>query len=60
MAVLVKEGQWGLAGELESLAKGLAAEGYPAVSHSERYREGYQPAYRVVAVELARAKGWCQ
>lgn len=28
------------------------AEGFPAVHHSEAYREAYYPAYRVVAVEL--------
>jgi hypothetical protein len=28
--------------------KSYAAEGYPAVSHSETYREKYHPAYRVV------------
>jgi hypothetical protein len=60
VASLAKGGEWGLAGELEGMAKGLAAGAYPAVSHSERYREGYKPAYRVVALELARAKGWCQ
>jgi hypothetical protein len=57
---LARSGQWTLAGELESTAKGLAAGSYPAVSHSEPYRNGYKPAYRVVALELARAKGWCQ
>jgi hypothetical protein len=60
VAVLVKDGHWGLAGELEGMAKGLAAGSYPAVSHSERYRNLYKPAYRVVAIELARAKGWCE
>jgi len=60
VASLAKGGEWGLAGELEGMAKGLAAGAYPAVSHSERYRKSYQPAYRVVALELARAKGWCQ
>jgi len=37
----------------------LAAGGYPAVGHSERYRNAFKPAYRVVVLELARAKGWC-
>jgi len=60
VAALAKGGNWGLAGELESMAKGLAGGSYPAVSHSERYRNGYKPAYRVVALELARAKGWCE
>jgi hypothetical protein len=60
VAALAKSGQWALAGDLETLASGLAAASYPAVSHSERYRNDYKPAYRVVALELARAKGWCQ
>ena len=60
VAALASSGQWALAGELEGMAKGLAAGSYPAVSHSGRYRNGYKPAYRVVALELARAKGWCE
>ena len=60
VAALVKSGQWTLAGELETLSVGLAAGSYPAVSHSESYRNLYKPAYRVVALELARAKGWCE
>ena len=60
VASLAKAGQWALAGDLEALASGLAAGSYPAVSHSERYRNGYKPAYRVVVLDLARAKGWCQ
>jgi len=60
VASLAKAGQWALAGDLEALASGLAAGFYPAVSHSERYRNGYKPAYRVVVLDLARAKGWCQ
>jgi len=60
VAALVKSGQWALAGELETLSVGLAAGSYPAVSHSESYRNLYKPAYRVVALELARAKGWCE
>ncbi len=59
VAVLVKDGHWGLAGELEGMAKGLAAGSYPPVSHSERYRNAFKPAYRVATLELARAKGWC-
>lgn len=27
-------------------------EGYPAVHHSERYRDAYAPAYRIVLPEL--------
>ncbi|HOC41836.1 MAG TPA: hypothetical protein PKJ99_02365 [Thermoanaerobaculales bacterium] len=60
VAWLVKGGQWALAGDLQTLAPGLADGGYPAVHHSEAYRNGYRPAYRVVVLELARAKGWCQ
>ena len=30
------------------------AEGYPAVSHSARYRAAYAPAYRVISQKLAR------
>jgi hypothetical protein len=30
----------------------LAARGYPAIRHSQAYRDLYHPAYRVVAVEL--------
>lgn len=60
VATLVRDGQWGLAGELESVRSSLAAGGYPAVSHSEGYRMSSKPAYRVVVLELARAKGWCK
>lgn len=34
--------------ELEVYLTGYAAEGCPAVSHSESYREAYHPAYRVL------------
>jgi hypothetical protein len=60
VAALAKGGRWALAGDLETLSSGLAAASYPAVSHSENYRNLYKPAYRVVALELARAKGWCK
>ena len=30
----------------------LAARGYPAIRHSQTYRDLYHPAYRVVAAEL--------
>jgi len=59
VASLAKGSQWALAGDLQELASGLAAGGYPAVKHSEAYRSGYRPSYRVVVLELARAKGWC-
>lgn len=37
--------------ELETYLAEYAAAGYPAVSHSERYRRAYAPAYRVVLRE---------
>ena len=30
----------------------IAQDGYPAIHHSEAFRKAYQPAYRVVAVDL--------
>ena len=30
----------------------IAQAGYPAIHHSEAFREAYRPAYRVVAVDL--------
>jgi hypothetical protein len=33
----------------------IARDGYPAVHHSEAFRNAYQPAYRVVAVDLLRS-----
>ena len=35
--------------ELADYLRGYAQEGYPMVSHSERYRNAYAPAYRIVA-----------
>jgi hypothetical protein len=37
-----------LAAELRALARDQARKGYPALHHSEPYREAYQPAYRVI------------
>lgn len=37
--------------ELEQYLTGYAAEGYPAVSHSDIYRRTYCPAYRVLCRE---------
>ena len=34
----------------------ISRDGYPAVHHSEAYRRAYQPAYRVVAVDLLQSK----
>lgn len=39
-------------GEVEAFMSDLAARNYPALRHSEAYRDAYQPAYRVVAVDL--------
>ncbi len=30
----------------------IAQDGYPAIHHSEAFRNAYQPAYRVVAIDL--------
>ena len=30
----------------------IAQDGYPAIHHSEAFRKAYQPAYRVVAIDL--------
>lgn len=49
-----------LAGDLERLGRKLAEKGYPAIHHSETYREAYSPAYRVVSAERAAAHGWCE
>jgi hypothetical protein len=45
--------------ELRELAAEMAAQGYPAIHHSEIYREAYRPAYRVVDADDAVARGWC-
>jgi len=37
---------------IEPFFADLAARGYPAIRHSQAYRELYRPAYRVVALEL--------
>ena len=33
----------------------IAQDGYPAIHHSEAFRNAYQPAYRVVAVDLLQS-----
>ncbi len=48
-----------LATELEELEKNLRPKGYPAVSHSDTYREAYHPAYRVVDRSYPDRYGWC-
>ena len=49
-----------LSEELEVQAAELADKGYPAIHHSEGYREVYRPAYRVVTAGAAEAHGWCE
>lgn len=48
-----------LSQELQSLGTELSENGFPAIHHSETYREVYRPAYRVVAAENAEAHEWC-
>ena len=38
--------------QIEEYFAGIAREGYPAIHHSEAFRQAYSPAYRVVAVDL--------
>lgn len=38
--------------ELEEYLESYKEQGYPAVSHSEEYKEAYEPAYRVAREEL--------
>ncbi len=33
----------------------IAQGGYPAIHHSEAFRNAYQPAYRVVAIDLLQS-----
>lgn len=44
------------AAELEKYLSEYKKRGYPAVSHSEEYREAYLPAYRVVKESIFREK----
>jgi hypothetical protein len=53
-------GRGELAPELKALTGRLAEEGYPAIHHSEAYREAYNPAYRVVDETLATEHAWCE
>jgi hypothetical protein len=41
--------------EVERYFQSIASQGYPVVHHSERYRDAYRPAYRVVALDLLPA-----
>ena len=38
--------------ELEGYLEGYKKAGYPMVSHSDRYRQAYKPAYRIVLRRL--------
>ncbi|MCL1892737.1 MAG: hypothetical protein FWG02_00690 [Holophagaceae bacterium] len=46
--ILAKQKKKVLAKSLKSLAKKQASSGYPALHHSEAYRNAYLPAYRIV------------
>ncbi len=48
-----------LARDLARLRIELSAAGFPALRHSDRFRQAYRPAYRVVTRDRARAAGWC-
>ncbi|HSN53969.1 MAG TPA: hypothetical protein VLT32_04830, partial [Candidatus Sulfomarinibacteraceae bacterium] len=52
-------GRGALVPDLRALAAEMAAEGYPAIHHSDIYREAYHPAYRVIAADRAADHGWC-
>ena len=39
-------------GDLEAYLEGYEKDGYPMVSHSDRYRAAYRPAYRIVQQDL--------
>ena len=55
---MAKEGILGLAvNELRSFFEELEARGFPAVHHSDEYRETYRPAYRVVVREYVLFEG---
>ncbi len=41
--------------ELNAYLEDYAKAGYPMVSHSEEYRQAYEPAYRVVAEDIFKA-----
>jgi len=49
-----------LSQELDALVAEVADKGYPAIHHSDDYREIYRPAYRVVTAGAAEAHGWCE
>jgi hypothetical protein len=41
--------------QVEEYFADIANKGYPAIHHSETFREAYRPAYRVVAVDLLQS-----
>ena len=52
---MTEEGQLPFAKEeLDEYLRGYIADGCPAVSHSETYRERYAPAYRLIPERLVR------
>lgn len=52
---LCRDGQFGFTPtELDTYLEHCRAAGYPAVSHSERYRKAYRPAYRVIDSRYVR------
>ena len=42
--------------ELDAAISEWAARGYPAIHHSDRFREKYRPAYRVIHNDVLRGK----
>ena len=53
LRALTAEGTFGFSSQtLDGYLEEYARAGYPMVSHSERYRQAYHPAYRVVLAEL--------
>ncbi len=53
-------GRAAMAAELDRLRAELGPQGFPALHHSDEYREAYKPAYRVALRELADRHGWCE
>ncbi len=43
--------------QVETFSAWLAGHGYPPVHHSERYRDLYRPAYRLVAGDIRSGSG---
>jgi len=53
-------GKAALADDLDRLRAEQRPQGFPALHHSERFRAGYKPAYRVILAGYAIEHGWCQ